>query len=140
MRPSVHQLDPKYTHLYVITSHMFTVQIMTLVYCFRLIDKVANWIQKSIELIYTSYYRVQFSYLLPSIVLSLIIFLEWRNSHSWTVAPHYPAFMMTLIQTTPAELLWRSDQPEATVCTIQNTTLSRDRHPWYRRDLNQHSQ
>ena len=37
-------------------------------------------------------------------------------------------------------LLWTSAQPDAETSTWQHTTLTRDRHPWLRRDLNPQSQ
>jgi len=37
-------------------------------------------------------------------------------------------------------LLWRSNQLVAEICTWQHTTITRDRHPYSRRDSNPQSQ
>jgi len=37
-------------------------------------------------------------------------------------------------------LFWTSDQPDAKTCIWQHTTLTRDRHPYHRRDSNPQSQ
>jgi hypothetical protein len=103
---------------------MINDQTVTLVCSFRIIEKVANWIRKSIDLIYTSYYRVPFSYLLLNIIFPIIICLEWRNSHSRTVALHYRTFMITLNTPQSVGLLWKSDQPYTMNSTTQNTTQS----------------
>jgi len=66
------------------------------------------------------------------------IFFLWRNSPYLATAP--PPHYRGSDKPHSVELLWTSDQPDAQNSTWQNTTITRDRHPCTRLDLNLQSQ
>ena len=71
-----------------------------------------------------------------TILILLYFFLPWFNSPSGPRHHHYRGFMITFGRTPLDE--WSARRQD--LCTWQYTTLTRDRHPCFRRDSNPQSQ
>jgi hypothetical protein len=75
--------------------------------------------------------------------ISELLFFLGATAPSGPGSPHYRGFTITHLDTHTSRsvgLLWTSDRPVAETSTWQHTTLTRDRHPCLRGDLNPQSQ
>jgi hypothetical protein len=69
----------------------------------------------------------------------IIVYFVMTKQSFW-LRPHYLGFTITLDTTHSLGLPLSSDQPDTETSTLQHTTLTGDRHPCPRRDLNLSSQ
>jgi hypothetical protein len=72
------------------------------------------------------------------LVSFLLPFSVWPLLHNHSRCREFLLYLITLSDTHThlVGLLWKRDRPVAETCTWQQTTLTRDRHPFIRRESN----